>query len=105
MKTRWTSGTLGTTEHILVSCKGNQTATIDQILVTNISSATRTYDIYHVPSGQTSGNDDALAFEVTLGSKRVAIFEGPFYLLPGDELRVKASAASSVNIFAYGDIY
>jgi Zn-dependent protease with chaperone function len=105
VKTRWTSGTLGTTEHVLVSCKNNQRATIEQIVVTNISGSTRQYDIYHVPKGQASGTDDALAYEVTLGSKRIAVFEGPFYLLPGDELRVKASAASSLNIFAYGDSY
>ena len=102
MNTRWTSGTLGTTEHTLVSCKNNSRVKIEQIIVTNIAGSTRQYDIYHVPKGQTSGSDDALAFEVTLGSKRVAVFEGPIYLLPGDELRVKASAASSLNIFAYG---
>lgn len=105
MKDRWTSGTLGTTEHVLVSCKGNQRVTIDRIHVTNISGSTRTYNLYHVLKGQTSSTDDALAFERTIASKRGAEFEGPIHLLPGDELRVIASAASSLNVFAYGESY
>ena len=99
---RWTTGTLTTTERAFVSCKGNQRAHIEKIFITNISSGSVTYSIFHVPKNQTSGTDDAIAYQVTLASKRVAEYEGPIYLLPGDELRVVASAGSAINMFAYG---
>lgn len=102
---RWTTGTLGTTEHVLVSCRGNQRVHIERIFISNISSGSTNYSIFHVPKGQTSGTDDALAYQVTLASKRVAQYEGPIYLLPGDELRVVAGGTSAINMFAYGRNY
>lgn len=99
---RWTSGTLGTTEHVLVSCKGNQTAHIEKIFISNISSGASNYSIFHVPKGQSSGTGDALAYQTNISSKRVTQYEGPIYLLPGDELRVVAGGTAAINMFAYG---
>jgi len=99
---RWTSGTLGTTEHALVSCKGNQNAHIEKIFIANISGGSSNYSIFHVPKGQVSGTGDAIAYQVTIQSKRVVQYEGPIYLLPGDELRVVAGGTAAINMFAYG---
>lgn len=99
---RWASGTLGTTEQVLVSCKGNQTAHIEKIFISNISGGSATYSIFHVQKGQASGSSEALAYQTTLGTKSVAEYEGPIYLLPGDELRVVAGGTAAINMFAYG---
>lgn len=102
MKTRWASGTLGTTEHTLVSCKNNSSITIDKFIISNIGGSTTTYDLYHVPKNCISCTATAIGFEVSIQKKDFAEIDGPFYMIPGDQIIVKAGSSSSINIFAYG---
>lgn len=104
MKTRWSSGTLGTTPHTLVSCKNNSRATIDMIVVSNTGGSTTTYDIYQVPKNDPAGVGNAIGYQVSIGSKRFVIIEGPMYMVEGDSLVVAAGAANALTITAYGDM-
>ena len=104
MKTRWSSGSLGTTQQTLVSCKNNSRATIDMIVVSNTGGSTTTYDIYQVPKNDSASTGNAIGYQVSIGSKRFVIIEGPMYLIEGDRLIVQAGSAASLTITAYGNM-
>ena len=102
MRQRYRSGLLGTTASKVFDCSLGQAIRVDIIWVSNISGSGRTFDLYQVADGETASTANAIAYQVAVAANTAVRYEGPFYFVPGDSLQAIASAASAVNVHAYG---
>jgi len=104
MKTRYPFSNLAASEKTLLTCDQNQRITIDSIWCTNHDSSNRNIYLRHVPSGQADGSNFSIAFNQIIKSQTTTVFEGPFYMLPGDRLIGYATAANTIAVMVYADV-
>tara|TARA_R110001583_G_scaffold86545_7_gene226054 strand:- start:1045 stop:1392 length:348 start_codon:yes stop_codon:yes gene_type:complete len=103
MKKRWHIGTLTTEEYPLVEAAKNERIEIEFIMWANIDSSTRTFDLHHIPSGDSGASDNfALIKGESVGSGKSSMAEIKIYLEPGDKLTTHASAVSGIVLTCYG---
>ena len=104
MLKRFAAGNLGTTERVVISCGLNQRVVVHSIWLCNTHSGTVNYTFHHIPSGQTVGIKNALAYNTVLRSSSTDVYDTKIYMEPGDTVTAYASASGHIAMFVYADV-
>lgn len=74
---------------------------IDTIVICNVSASTRTWTVWHVPSGEDVDDSQSLFYQQTIVKESSFLIEIPIALAPGERLFAEASAVTSIVLTAY----
>ena len=103
MKRRYSIGTLTTVARQIVVAPPNKTITIDSIWVMKYTAGSSTFDLYHVPAGESVADHFHLMHNVAIApAVPVQYLDPRIYLEPGDALWMLAANASAVTATIYG---
>ena len=103
MKRRYSIGTLTTVARQIVIAPPNKTITIDSIWVMNYSAGNSTFDLYHVPAGESVADHFHLMHIVAIRpAVPIQYLDPRIYLEPGDALWMLAAHADSIAATIYG---
>jgi hypothetical protein len=96
------SGLLTTTDAPLYTCPSDRRAVITSLVFCNVTALAATFRLHHVVPWATSSTGNAQYYDSRLNANVTVIDGSTRWLDSGDELRGRASAASSASFAIYG---
>jgi hypothetical protein len=90
------------TEKTLYECPSGRTCEVRHLHFASTHSGSEPVTLWHVRQSEATALSNALFYEYSLSAKAFLSEDAPIYLLPGERLIVKASAADRITVTVYG---
>lgn len=90
------------TERTLYECPSGKTCEIRHVHFTSTHTGSEPVSLWHVKASEATALSNALFYEYALSAKTYLSEDAPIYMLPGEKLIAKASAADRITITIYG---
>ena len=90
------------TERTLYECPSGKTCEIRHMHFTSTHTGSEPVSLWHVKASEATAFSNALFYEYGLSAKAYLSEDAPIFMLPGEKLIAKASAADRITITIYG---